>query len=202
MAGTWIDNLGRHVGKYGGKHVCQRPALITNVPLSQHARKSDWIQPFKPGPGKSYIKIHQPQEERQEMSKTMYDSHLGGTAAEGNQKSTPIFMLDDAHLENILRVKAKNFCITRQRFSDAPRATDPMVTAMGSVQAWNADALQKHTRTFMEDFQPYVCEAAVRGGTILAQATESLREVTRRDGAVVIETQALLELESETLEEP
>ena len=140
--------------------------------------------------------------ENQQMAKTMYDTHLGGNAATGTEKATPIFMMDDAHLENTIRVKAKNFCITRQRFSDAPRATDPMVTAMGSVQAWNADALQKHTRAFMEDFQAYVCEAVVRGGTILAQAQESLREVTRRDSAVVIESQALLELESETLEEP
>ena len=123
------------------------------------------------------------------MAKTIYSSHLAGSAIAGTNKEIPIFMLTDEHLQNILRTKADHFCKNRQKFAEAPDCKDPMVTAMGKSMTWDAAKLQQATVEFMADFQPYVAEAVVRGGNVVNQAQESMRQVTKRMDAVVIQAQ-------------
>ena len=126
------------------------------------------------------------------MAKTLYSNHLAGNIAQGDQHEIPIFMMTNEHLENTIRVKAWNFVKNRTKFAEAPKHDDPMVAAMGKSVAWDAEKLQKAALAFMEDIQAYVAEAAVRGGTILVQATESMRQVTRRDSAVLPPVEQLL----------
>ena len=142
---------------------------------------------FAHGPtdtGKTYTKIHATPKKEKTMAKTIYSTHVAGNTATGAMKEIPIFMLDNSHLENIIRQKVDNFCKNRTRFSEVPTYQDPMVAAMGKTLEWNAEKLQTVTTQLLEDLQAYVAEAVVRGGSALTQAQESMRALTKRDAAV------------------
>lgn len=110
-------------------------------------------------------------------TKTMYDSHLDST---GN--ATPIFMLEDDHLERIIAGKAKQFANLRAKMSESPASSDPMIAAMGKSQKWSAKQLQTNTRLALGDIHPYIAEALVRGNNSLVQASiDSMRILAKRE---------------------
>lgn len=112
----------------------------------------------------------------QKMARTMYDSHL-----DKSNVATPIFMLEDSHLENIIRVKVSNFVKFRTKYSESPRSEDPMIAALGKVEVWNPEKLALATKTALEDLHPYLAEALVRGNqSIINQAVESMQLLAKR----------------------
>lgn len=113
------------------------------------------------------------------MAKTMYSSHTDGA---GN--TTPIPMLKDGHLENIIRQKTDRFIFARTKYSEAPTISDPMMGAMARSIVWTAEDLQKQTQNVPEDLQGYICEAVMRGGGPLNQACDSLRKITKREAMI------------------
>lgn len=114
------------------------------------------------------------------LSKTMYDSHLDST---GN--ATPIFMLEDDHLERIIAGKAKQFANLRAKMSESPASSDPMIAAMGKSQKWSAEQLQANTRLALGDIHPYIAEALVRGSNSLVQASiDSMRILAKREAKI------------------
>ena len=114
------------------------------------------------------------------MSKTMYDSHLDST---GN--ATPIFMLEDDHLERIIAGKAKQFANLRAKMSESPASSDPMIAAMGKSQKWSAEQLQANTRLALGEIHPYIAEALVRGNNNLVQASiDSMRILAKREAKI------------------
>ena len=113
-------------------------------------------------------------------AKTMYDSHLDST---GN--ATPIFMLEDDHLERIIAGKAKQFANLRAKMSESPASSDPMIAAMGKSQKWSAEQLQATTRLALGDIHPYIAEALVRGTNSLVQASiDAMRLLAKRDARI------------------
>ena len=128
-------------------------------------------------------------------AKTMYDSHLDST---GN--ATPIFMLEDSHLERIIAGKAKQFANLRAKMSESPASSDPMIVAMGKSQKWSAEQLQNNTKTTLEDIHPYIAEALVRGNNSLVQASiDAMRLLAKRQERVAPPAEApLIELEEES----
>ena len=114
------------------------------------------------------------------MSKTMYDSHLDST---GN--ATPIFMLEDDHLERIIAGRAKQFANLRAKMSESPESSDPMIAAMGKSQKWSAEQLQANTRLALSDIHPYIAEALVRGSNSLVQASiDAMRLLAKREAKI------------------
>lgn len=114
------------------------------------------------------------------MAKTMYDSHLDGQC-----NSTPIFMLEDAHLERIISGKSKRFSLIRAKMSDEPKNADPMIAAMGKSQKWSAEDLQAHTRETLNELSPYIQEALVRGTNSLTQSCiDAMRMIAKREERV------------------
>lgn len=112
----------------------------------------------------------------QKMARTMYDSHL-----DKSNVATPIFMLEDSHLENIIRVKVSNFVKFRTKYSESPRSEDPMIAALGKVEVWSPEKLALATKTALEDLHPYLAEALVRGNqSIINQAVESMQLLAKR----------------------
>ena len=113
-------------------------------------------------------------------AKTMYDSHLDST---GN--ATPIFMLEDDHLERIIAGKAKQFVNLRAKMSESPASSDPMIAAMGKSQKWSAEQLQANTRLALGDIHPYIAEALVRGNNSLVQASiDAMRLLAKREAKI------------------
>lgn len=127
-------------------------------------------------------------------AKTMYDSHLDST---GN--ATPIFMLEDSHLERIIAGKAKQFANLRAKMSESPASSDPMIVAMGKSQKWSAEQLQNNTKTTLEDIHPYIAEALVRGTNSLVQASIDAMQLLAKRNARIDPPQdiPLIEMEEE-----
>lgn len=114
------------------------------------------------------------------MAKTMYDSHIDGQC-----NSTPIFMLEDEHLERIISGKSKRFSLIRAKMSDEPKNADPMIAAMGKSQKWSAEDLQAHTRETLNELSPYIQEALVRGTNSLTQSCiDAMRLIAKREERV------------------
>lgn len=127
--------------------------------------------------------------------KTMYDSHTDGTGV-----CTPIFMLEDEHLERIIAGKAKQFANIRAKMSDAPKSTDPMIAAMGKSQKWSAEDLQTHTKSRLLEMHPYIAEALVRSKGSLVQASiDAMQLIANRQERVTPPAEVpLIELEEES----
>ena len=163
--------------------------LTSSMQFDAKASAPNWpminIQPMKSNQYGTVLMWNQPKQatttkETPPMSKTMYDSHLDST---GN--ATPIFMLEDDHLERIIAGKAKQFANLRAKMSESPANSDPMIAAMGKSQKWSAEQLQANTRTTLGDIHPYIAEALVRGSNSLVQASiDSMRILAKREAKI------------------
>lgn len=117
---------------------------------------------------------------RQEvLMRTMYDNH---TDAAGNV--APIFMLGNQHLKAIIAYKVDRFVKQRNQTTAAPTVSDPMIVAMGTRQAWAPKELMGRTTSILEDLNPYLQEALVRGGPVAEAATAAMRKLAGRQAGV------------------
>ena len=117
---------------------------------------------------------------RQEvLMRTMYDNHKD---ASGN--AAPIFMLGNQHLKSIIHYKVNRFVKQRNQTTAAPTVSDPMIAAMGTRQAWTAKELMGRTTALLEELNPYLQEALVRGGTVAAEASTAMQNLAGRENAM------------------
>ena len=117
---------------------------------------------------------------RQEvLMRTMYDNHKD---ASGN--AAPIFMLGNQHLKSIIHYKVNRFVKQRNQTTAAPTVSDPMIAAMGTRQAWTAKELMGRTTALLEELNPYLQEALVRGGTVAAEASTAMQNLAGRIAGV------------------
>ena len=117
---------------------------------------------------------------RQEvLMRTMYDNH---TDAAGNV--APIFMLGNRHLKAIIHYKVNRFVKQRNQTTAAPTVSDPMIVAMGTRQAWAPKELMGRTTSILEELNPYLQEALVRGGTVAAEASTAMQNLAGRHAGI------------------
>lgn len=111
--------------------------------------------------------------------RTMYDNH---TDAAGNV--APIFMLGNQHLKSIIRYKVDRFVKQRNQTTAELAVSDPMIAAMGTRQAWTPKELIGRTTSLLEELNPYLQEALVRGGPVAEAATAAMRTLAGRQAGM------------------
>lgn len=66
----------------------------------------------------------------------------------------------------------------------APTVSDQMIAAMGTRKAWTAKELMGRTTALLEELNPYLQEALVRGGTVAAEASTAMQNLAGRIAGV------------------